>query len=327
VPKAPRTVAVVGAGSIGYRHLQNLQQLGVERLLVCDSNRERLARLAAKHPNWKFFTELFDLTAENPEAVLVASPSPFHDNHASQVIASGCALFVEKPASSTLEGITALGQQAKEREIVTLVACNMRFHPGPAKLRQLLNERVIGDLISYRIHSGSYLPAWRPQQDYRQSYSASPESGGAILDCIHELDLAIWYAGPAKLLAAKKLPATTIGLATDGLAEILLQHETGTLGSVHLNFIERDYRRFCICIGTEGTLEWNFQKPEVLQYGRRANEVFRHALPIDWQVNDMYIDEMRHFLDCIADGRPTQNSIVESLPCLQLALQARASTL
>src|SRR5262249_43938305 len=219
------------------------------------------------------------------------------------------------------------GQEATERNIATLVACNMRFHPGPAKVRQLLNEGVIGDLIFYRLHTGSYLPGWRPDQDYRQSYSASIESGGAILDCIHELDLALWYAGPAQLVAAKHIPGDSIGLETDGLAEILLQHEAGTLGSIHLNFVERDYRRSCLCVGTQGTLEWIFDRPEVVQYGQSPQELVRHSLPIDWQINDMYLDEMRYFLDCIAESRPTQNSIADSLPCLRLALQARASTL
>ena len=123
----------------------------------------------------------------------------------------------------------------------------MRFHPGPAAVRRLLKDGAIGDLISYRLHTGSYLPLWRPHQDYRQSYSASEETGGAILDCIHELDLALWYAGPAQLIAAKHLPARSIGLQTDGLAEILLQHDIGNrIGSIHLNFIERDYRRSCV---------------------------------------------------------------------------------
>ncbi|MBV8215805.1 MAG: Gfo/Idh/MocA family oxidoreductase [Verrucomicrobia bacterium] len=325
--KIPRAMAIVGAGSIGYRHLLNLEHLGVEQLFVCDPNRELLARRKREHPNWKFYADLGDVAREQPEAVVVASPSALHEEQTRQALVWGCSVFVEKPLSTTLEGMERLAQEAIERDIVTMVACNMRFHPGPAMVRQLLDERMIGDLIFYRIHTGSYLPAWRADQDYRLSYSASAETGGAILDCIHELDLGLWYAGPAQLSAAKHVPGRAIGLETDGLAEILLHHHAGTLGSVHLNFIERDYRRSCLCVGTEGTLEWLFDKPEVVQYGPSPKEIVRHALPIDWQINDMYVDQMRHFLDCVAEGRPTQNSIADSLPCLRLALQARASNL
>jgi predicted dehydrogenase len=178
-------------------------------------------------------------------------------------------------------------------------------------------------LISYRLHSGSYLPDWHPERDYRKSYSASVEAGGAILDCIHEVDLALWYAGRAELIAAKHLPARTIGLETDGLAEILLQHDSGVIGSIHLNFIERDYRRSCVFIGTEGTLEWDFHQLEVNQYRSGQGNPVKHPLPSQWKLNDMYVDEMRHFLNCVAQGRPTQNSIAESLPALKLALEVR----
>jgi predicted dehydrogenase len=321
--KPVRTVAVVGAGSIGYRHLRNLELLGIERLLVCEPDPELRARRQAEHSRWEYYPEISSTLAEGPDAVVVASPTAFHEEHTAAALANACPVFVEKPVSFRFGPIEALAQQAANSHIVTFVACNMRFHPGPAAIRRLINQCAVGKLISYRIHTGSYLPDWRPHQDYRQSYSASAETGGAILDCIHELDLALWYAGPGRLIAAIHLPARSIGLETDGLAEILIQHDAGAVGSVHLNFIERDYRRSCICIGSEGTLEWNFHRPEVVQYGLSANQVIRHPLPSPWELNEMYVDEMRHFLSCIAEGHPTENSIAQSLPCLRLALDAR----
>ncbi|MBV8277878.1 MAG: Gfo/Idh/MocA family oxidoreductase [Verrucomicrobia bacterium] len=321
--KPVRTAAVIGAGSIGYRHLRNLEKLGVNRLLIHDPSATRSARIRAEHPSWIFCPKLSDLAAEVPDAVVVASPSALHEEHTRAALAWNCAIFVEKPLSPGWGEVERLAQEALAKQVVTMVACNMRFHPGPAKVRQLLKSCAIGELISYRIHCGSYLPDWHSDQDYRQSYSASTETGGAILDCIHELDLALWYAGPGQLAAARHLPARSIGLETDGLAEILIQHDAGAVGSIHLNFVERDYRRSCICIGSEGTLEWNFHRPELVQYGLSADEVIKHPLPNPWELNEMYVDEMRHFLSCIAEGHPTENSIAQSLPCLRLALDAR----
>jgi predicted dehydrogenase len=325
--KPLRTVAVIGAGSIGYRHLRNLEQLRVEELLVYEPGSERRAQLQADHPGWKWFSTLPELLDEGPDAVIVASPSAYHEEHTEAALARGCAIFVEKPLSFRIGRLPEIGALAASKNLVTMVACNMRFHPGPARVHQLLKDGAIGDLISYRLHFGSSLPGWRPYQDYRKSYSASVEAGGAILDCIHELDLALWYAGRADLIAAKHVPARPIGLETDGLAEILIEHHTGVLGSIHLNFIERDYRRYGVFIGTEGTLEWNFHQAEVKQYRSGRDDIVTHRLPDGWVLNDMYIDEMRYFLECVAEGRPTQNSILESLPSLHLALQARGSTL
>lgn len=317
------TVAVVGAGSIGYRHLQNLEKLGVETLLVYEPNPQRRGWLQSEHPAWKTFAKLSEALGEGPDAVIIASPSAYHEEQLQAAIAHRRAVFVEKPLSFRIGQLPQLGQEAIDKQIVSMVACNMRFHPGPATVRQLLTNRAIGELISYRLHSGSYLPDWHPERDYRKSYSASAEAGGAVLDCIHELDLALWYAGRAQLIAAKRLPAHSIGLETDGLAEILLQHDSEVLGSIHLNFIERDYRRSGIFIGTQGTLEWDFHQFEVKQYRSGQEGLIKHPLVSHWQLNDMYIDEMRHFLDCVAQGRPTQNSISQSLPSLKLALEVR----
>jgi predicted dehydrogenase len=319
-----RTVTVVGAGSIGYRHLQNLEKLGVETLLVYEPDPERRAWLQSDHPAWKTFTELSDALGEGPDAVIITSPSAFHEEQLQAAVAHRRAVFVEKPLSFRIGQLPRLAQEAIDKQIVSMVACNMRFHPGPATVRQLLKDGAIGELISYRLHSGSYLPDWHPERDYRKSYSASVEAGGAILDCIHELDLALWYAGPAELIAAKHLPARTIGLETDGLTEILLQHDSGVIGSIHLNFIERDYRRSALFIGEKGTLEWDFHQVEVKQYCSSRDDIITHPLAPQWQLNDMYVDEMRHFLDCVAQARPTQNSILQSLPALKLALDIRS---
>lgn len=318
-----RTVAVIGAGSIGYRHLRNLEKLGVETLLVCEPDPEKRAWLQSEHPGWKMFAKLPDTLGEGPDAVIIASPSAHHEEQLQATIAHRHAVFVEKPLSFRMGQLPRLAQEAIDKNVVSMVACNMRFHPGPATVLQLLKSGAIGQLISYRLHSGSYLPDWHPERDYRKSYSASMEAGGAVLDCIHELDLALWYAGPTQLIAAKRLPARAIGLETDGLAEILLQHDSGVIGSIHLNFIERDYRRSGVFIGTQGTLEWDFHQFEVKQYRSSQDELIKHPLAPQWQLNDMYTDEMRHFLDCVAQGRPTQNSIWQSLPALKLALEVR----
>ena len=165
----------------------------------------------------------------------------------------------------------------------------------------------------------------RPTARTRQkSYSALLEWGGDILDCIHELDLALWYSGSAKLLCAARLPAGSIGLETDGLAEILLRHENSVLSSIQLNFIQRDYRRTCQVIGTDGTIYWDFAQHRVDVYaaeGKLANSI---PEPGGWQTNQMYVDELSHFLTCAESNVPTINSVSDALAPLEIALAARS---
>jgi predicted dehydrogenase len=204
-----------------------------------------------------------------------------------------------------------------------MVGCNMRFHPGPAAVKKLLETGIIGAAIASRIQVGSYLPRWRPQQEYRQDYSASPQWGGAILDCIHELDLALWYFGPAEVFAAAHLAARAISLETDGLAEAILNHESRVLTSVHMNFVQRDYHRSCQVIGNKGTIYWDFGEREVRVYGLEGELVQTHPEPDKWELNQMYLDEVEHFLRAVQSGTETTNPLSGGKAALELALSIR----
>ena len=312
-------VLVLGGGSIGRRHLENLAVLGVSKRAVVEIDDEQRGSLVGMA---EAFSTLEEGLAWQPSAVVVATPTALHLDQARHCANRGCHLFIEKPLSFSLEGLDELTREVERRGLVTLVGCNMRFHPGPAALKRLLEEGVVGDVVAARLNAGSYLPLWRPLQDYRQSYSASGRSGGAILDFIHELDAALWLFGPATVIAAAHRPATAINLDTDGLAEILLQHGSGVLGSVHMNFVQRDYRRNYRVIGSEGSLEWDFGRHAVHHLGPdgtlRVIDQDRN-----WKVNDMYIAEMKHFIDSVTQARPTSCPLADGAAALRLALDAR----
>jgi predicted dehydrogenase len=313
---------VVGGGSIGARHLRNLRQLDAGPLALVEPDDTRRAVLIDECQALGF-RRLEDGLAWCPDCVLIATPTNFHVPQALQAARVGCHLFIEKPLSHSREGIADLLQEAERQGLVTMVACNMRYHPGPAMVQALLQEGAIGRVLAARLHTGSYLPRWRPEQDYRHSYSASAKHGGAILDCIHEIDLALWYFGPARLLAAATSPATALGLKTDGLAEILLRHETGVLTSVHLNFVQRETRRHVQIIGTEGTASWDLAAGCVEIYdgdGRLARVL---AQPPEWQLNQMYLDELSNFLQAVRKRQPIVNPLSGGLVALEIALAAK----
>src|SRR5882672_7407751 len=126
--------------------------------------------------------------AERPDTVLVTAPSSMHVELAIVGARNGCHLFIEKPLSHTLDGVGELLETVKRQTLITMVGCNMRFHPGPALVKRLIDEGVVGNVLAARVKTGSYLPEWRPGMNYRDSYSASVQmGGGALLDCIHEI--------------------------------------------------------------------------------------------------------------------------------------------
>lgn len=315
-------LAVLGCGSIGRRHLCNLLALGARDVIAFDPV-EAACRTIETELKIQTHTSLENIWKLAPVAALITAPSSLHVPLALEAVRHGCHVFIEKPVSSSTDGLANLENEIEQRKIISMVGCNMRFHPGPATVKSLLGEKKIGAVLSARIQCGSYLPRWRPQQDYKKSYSASTESGGAILDCIHELDLALWYLGPASLVASAKLPARSLGLETDGLAEILLRHDSGVLSSVHLNFVQRDYRRGCQIIGENGTIYWDFSERSVKIFGENGNLSETISELQNWETNQMYLDEMKHFLDCVRTRRQTVNPISGGVAALKIALAAR----
>ena len=314
---------VLGCGSIGTRHLRNLRQLGLREVAAFDISASRRAVIRQDLGLW--VPETLEAAWDyGPDVVVVATPPQHHVALALEAVRRGCRVFLEKPLSHSADGVPELCTEIDRRGVQSMVACNMRFHPGPAIVKRLIEDRAVGAPIAARLHTGSYLPRWRPAQDYRTSYSASPDVGGAVLDCIHELDLALWYLGPAQLRGAVVRPARSLGLEADGLAEILLEHDCGAISSVHLNFVQRDYRRSCQIVGEKGTLAWDFEVREIRRYGEDGALAERLSEPAGWELNQMYLDEIRHFLGACQRGRPAMNPIQEAAVTLQLALETRA---
>ncbi|MGH8046935.1 MAG: Gfo/Idh/MocA family protein [Chthoniobacterales bacterium] len=320
----PCRIGVLGGGSIGLRHAANLRQLGHGNVVVLEPSpaaRERFdgaiaeGLVATREEFWE----------ARPDVVFVCTPSQHHLADATEALTRGCDVFVEKPLAVSLEGCDALATKATENSCVTMVACNMRFHPGPIAVKALIEDGRIGAILAARLHCGSFLPDWRPWQDYKLSYSADSVSGGAILDCIHEIDLALWYLGPGSLQAAVVRKGGSIGLPdTDAIAELLIAHDSGALGSVHLNFLQRNYSRGCEIVGTLGTIRWDFEVPEVHIHSGDGTATV--SLPADYDLNAMYLDEARHFLDCVAARRPTCNPLDGGLAALRIALDAKSAS-
>jgi len=312
--------AILGCGSIGRRHLRNLSRLGDVDLIAYDPVPSAAAN-AVLDTSANIRRTLDEVWSERPDAVLITSTPDAHVPLAIDAALHGVHLFIEKPLSHNEAGLDKLKALAKSRGLVTMVGCNMRFHPGPATVWRMLQEGAIGRPLWARIEAGSYLPGWRPHQDYRSSYSADrSRGGGVLLDYIHEIDLALWYGGPASLAHALTLPAAEIGLEVDGMAELLLTHPSGQVSSVHINYVQPEYHRACRIAGTAGMLEWDWQRSSISLIHKQKRYEFSY--PDGWELNDMYLGEMRHFVQCVAAGTPTICSIEDGAEPLSIAFQA-----
>jgi len=320
---ASHRILVLGGGSIGTRHAGNLLERGAGEVMVAEPDEKRCKEIA-RELNVQTCTDADTAIHEwKPDIVFVCSPTALHVPQALKAVEAGAHVFIEKPLSHTMEGVQELQKKSREKKHTVMVGCNMRFHPGVQEVKRLLAKGVIGTPLTARIIYSGYLPSWRPQQDYRKSYSASVEQGGAVLDCIHEIDLALWELGPGKVTQSQVFPATSIGLKTDGSAEMTIRHESGGVSSIHVSFMDEQFERSQHIVGTKGSLVWDFTRGTVERYGNDGILAETIRQPEEWEPNRMYLEELDHFLNAVEQGTIPMGSLDESICALEIALTVK----
>ena len=317
---------VIGCGSIGKRHICNLINLGVKDILAFDTCKDRCLAVKDQY-GVKIVHRLEEAWEHHPEVALITVPTNLHVPLALQAAEHGCHLFIEKPLSDRLDGrIDQLLKVVEQRHLVTLVGCNMRFHPGVTKIKQLVEEGVLGNVVAARVEVGHYLPDWHPEDDYRRGYSARRDlGGGVILDAIHEIDYIRWMLGEVETVACFAGKLSHLEIETEDTAAILLRFTDGTIGEIHLDYVQRIYSRTCHIVGDEGTIRWDYTSGEVRWYSPETRDWRLFANPQDWEPNQMYADEMRHFLACLIGREKPALDVFEAARVLQLALAAKTS--
>lgn len=323
----PRRALVVGLGSIGSRHLQNLRHL-------CPNTRIAVLRRAGASA-----THALDLGADEvvaslksalefaPDACIVACPSPFHVEVAEVFARVDVPLLIEKPLGDELGAAAALVRLCRERSVTLAVGYNLRFLPSLRAAREQIALGVIGEVFSVRAEVGQYLPDWRPGTDYRLGVTAQAKlGGGVLLELSHEIDYLIWIFGMPARVAAVGGCSGQLSVDVEDIMELTLQYDhPWRLISLHLDMLQRRPYRHCRMVGTHGSLEWDGLTGSVYM-DRILEDKPRQLQAIDMpDKNEMYIKELCDFLAASASGNMPTCSGEDGLRVLAVIDAARRS--
>ena len=129
-----KKVLVVGYGSIGKRHINNLLMFPNIKILVYTK------RIDVKHlesKRLKFFNSLKSCLQENPTVGFVTNETSNHIQIATILAKNGMDIFLEKPLSNSMKGVDNLLKIVKNKKLITLMGCNFRFYPPIMKIKNL----------------------------------------------------------------------------------------------------------------------------------------------------------------------------------------------
>jgi predicted dehydrogenase len=318
-------ILVIGAGSIGTRHIQNLLTLGVD--VSAYRYRTDHAKYLSAQFGIRVFTSLDDALESGQDAVVICNRPDQHIEVALAAAHRGIHLFIEKPLSCNMHGVRELKELVRSRSLVVEVGCMMRFHPNLLLIHKLLSEGVCGQPYFARSYVGQYLPDWRPNQDYRCSYSAKKDQGGGVLfDLVHELDYLVWWFGGVSQVTAFLDHLSELEIETEDVAQILLRFQKGVVAQVHMDYLRPFYLRTCEVVGKEGIISWDYSSGSVRLKLRGVSDPKVFSVSKDFERNQMFVDHIRHFLNRIREGGKPAVSLEDGIHVLEVALACHRSS-
>ena len=314
---------VVGYGSIGRRHVNNLLTIPNIEVLVCTSRTD----VNTKNGRIKIYKSLDDSITQKPDFGVIANVSNLHIPTAMKLAQNNIDLFIEKPLSNSTSGISKLVSLVKKKRLITMMGCNLRFNPGIQRVKEILSKKEIGRVISVRSECGSYLPNWHPHEDYRTGYAARTDmGGGVVLTVIHEIDYLYWMFGDVKEVFSISDRFSDLEIKAEDLSASVIRFKNNIIGELHLDYFQRPFARNCKIIGTKGTIEWNEETNSVRVF-HAEKEKWEEKIRIrNYDNNEEYVKEMVHFIKSVKQRKGTTNDIIQGFKTLQIALAIKRSS-
>jgi predicted dehydrogenase len=331
---------MVGLGGVGQRHLRNLRAiLGPD----ADISAYRVLRAApvltdtlevedGSNLEQKYhlttFPSLDEALAHKPSAVFICNPSSLHIPIALAAAEAGCDLFIEKPLSHSLEGVDRLIEIVKRKNLVAMVGYQMRFHPCLRRVKSLLDCGQIGQVLAARAEVGAYMPGWHTYEDYRNSYAARADlGGGVVLSQIHEIDCLGWLFGAPSRVFALGGHLSSLELDVEDVASSLLECKVNGLllpVELHQDYLQRPSTRTLRIVGEKGKVLADIEQLTVTTFDE-TGKASSHQHFADFQRNQLFIDELTHFLGCIERRQPSSIPLAEGASSLATALAIKQS--
>jgi predicted dehydrogenase len=314
---------LVGLGSIGKRHLVNLQRLMPTSDIMVLRSRAGDELIEG----CRVVSSLQAALDFKPQVAFLCNPASAHIKIAAELARAGIHLFIEKPLSHLLAGLDQFESIVRESNITAMVGYNLRFNRSLCALKQILSNRQYGRCLHVVAEVGQYLPDWRPDSDYRATVSAKAElGGGALLELSHELDYLCWLFGEPVEARGQLSKISDLDIDVEDLVQAHVRFEKNTIpvtASIHLDFLQRKAYRSCRVVCEEATLIWNAIEDRVEVHQAEGTTI---AFQGDKVRNDTYDQEMLAFFESVKNNTKSLIPIEDGVRVMRLVEAIRQSS-
>jgi predicted dehydrogenase len=258
---------------------------------------------AARHGVPKWYNDAKDLiNDEEVNAIYIATPPAFHEEYAIAAINAGKSVYIEKPMALNFASANMIAKVAEEKNIKVSVAHYRRGQPLFNKVKQLLKEKVVGDVRFARLEFYKKQLSREALDVPKVAWRVNPEiAGGGLFHDIapHQLDLMYWFFGSIEKASGYSVNQSKLYDADDIVSGNIL-FKSGVIfnGLWCFNVAEENVKDHCEIQGSEGTMRFpifEHKKIEIIRNGKTEEILFeplQHVQqPLIQKIVDYFLGE------------------------------------
>jgi len=290
---------VIGTGFWGRNHARVLSELSETRLVaVCDLDQARGQSIAKRYEAEWYSKDEDLLRRKDIDVVCVCTPTTSHAAIALKAAENRKHLLIEKPIADNVDDAKKIVDTCKTLGLKTMTGFIERFNPGTRRLKKLIEEGVLGDVVLA----------------FARRVNRWPErigDVGIVKDsAIHDLDLMryLFEEEPISVYAR----AGSIGHKFEDYAEVMMRFSGIRSGFVEANWLTPHKVRTLTVTGREAIAEMDFitQQIVVESVSEIVTKKQEWAEPLKL--------ELEHFASCIRDGRSPDVTAEDGLRALEI---------
>ena len=302
------SVAVIGTGFWGKNHARVYKELQSTNIVaICDVNAERAKAIADQFGVKAYTDSSRMLKNEEIEAISVCTWSTMLANEALKALNAGKHVLVEKPMATNPKQAEKLLQIANANGLHLTVGFLMRFIPGVQSIREAVETKNIGDLVSATAKRVSQWPE-------------RIGDVGVVKDtAIHDIDIMRYISGQDPISVYAKMGSMKHRKFED-YAQIMLTYEDGKSAFIESNWLTPYKTRTLNVTGSEAIMRLDYITQEL--WVENAKETVQPRIAFSEPLRM----ELQHFADCILEKKKPLVTGVDGLKALQIAMAAFQSS-
>ncbi|WP_296863376.1 Gfo/Idh/MocA family protein [uncultured Methanobrevibacter sp.] len=301
-------VGVIGVGAMGENHVRVYHKMEEANLMGVSDVSERALKKIEKKYGAKGYTDYCELLA-NPEieVVSVCVPTTFHHAVVMEAIRHKKHVLVEKPIAFTLTEAEEMIAAAKEAGVILATGHVERFNPAVQKAKELIDDGVIGDIVSAFAKRVGPLPP------------RIKDVGVSIDLAIHDLDIMNYLFEEEITQVYGTMNSSFDDSEFEDHAEIMVSFDNESTGIIEVNWLTPYKRRELELTGTAGIISVDYIQQSIEVFGKFAQDIeIVHEEPLK--------GELKSFLNSVVEEKEPVITGEDGLKALKMVIAANKSS-